>query len=49
MLAAKELAPLAAALTDACPRCGEGRLFEGAVRFAGHCTGCHAQEGRVAS
>jgi uncharacterized protein (DUF983 family) len=32
--------PVHAALTGACPRCGERTLFAGWVRFAGACRGC---------
>ena len=32
--------PLAAALTGACPRCGERTLFAGWVRFASRCRAC---------
>jgi len=31
---------LRAALTGSCPRCGEGRLFAGPVRFAARCARC---------
>jgi len=36
----KESAPLAAAATGACPRCGGRTLFEGWVRFAPRCRAC---------
>ncbi|HWU91899.1 MAG TPA: DUF983 domain-containing protein [Sphingomicrobium sp.] len=32
--------PVHAALTGACPRCGERTLFAGWVRFAGACRSC---------
>lgn len=31
---------LHAALLSRCPRCGNASLFDGAVRFAGHCRAC---------
>ena len=31
---------MAAALAGACPRCGEGALFAGPVRFAARCEAC---------
>ena len=34
------VAPLAAALGGACPRCGARTLFNGWVRFADKCRGC---------
>ena len=33
-------APMAAALTGACPRCGSRSLFSGWIRFAGECRSC---------
>ena len=36
----QEPAPLTSALTRSCPRCGEGRLFAGPVRFAERCASC---------
>ena len=33
-------APVAAALTGACPRCGRGSLFAGPVAFADRCPSC---------
>ena len=35
-----EPTPTAAALTGACPRCGEGSMFEGWVQFAPKCRSC---------
>ena len=32
--------PLARALKGTCPRCGQGPLFQGAVRFASNCRSC---------
>ena len=32
--------PLARALKGTCPRCGQGPLFQGAVRFASKCRAC---------
>ena len=32
--------PLARALKGTCPRCGQGPLFQGAVRFAPNCRAC---------
>ena len=36
----KEPTPLVAALKGLCPRCGQGRLFAGWVRFAPRCNAC---------
>ena len=38
--AGHEPAPLQSALAGTCPRCGEGRLFAGPVRFADRCGPC---------
>jgi uncharacterized protein (DUF983 family) len=35
-----EPSPVAAALTGACPRCGNRTLFDGMVRFASNCRAC---------
>jgi uncharacterized protein (DUF983 family) len=32
--------PLARALKGTCPRCGQGPLFKGAIRFAPECRAC---------
>ena len=32
--------PLARALKGTCPQCGQGPLFQGAVRFASNCRAC---------
>ncbi|MBM3597107.1 MAG: DUF983 domain-containing protein [Alphaproteobacteria bacterium] len=34
------VSPLAAALSCACPRCGQGRLYSGMLTVAGTCTVC---------
>ena len=38
--AVSEPSPLAAAIKGQCPRCGQGRLFDGWVRFAPRCGAC---------
>jgi uncharacterized protein (DUF983 family) len=38
--AGQEPAPLQSALIGSCPRCGQGRLFAGSVRFADRCNSC---------
>ena len=36
----KDSSPLAASLKGLCPRCGQGPLFAGPVRFAPRCRAC---------
>jgi uncharacterized protein (DUF983 family) len=38
--AVSEPSPLAAAIKGQCPQCGQGRLFNGWVRFAPRCRAC---------
>lgn len=37
----QEPAALESALRGTCPRCGQGRLFSGPVRFAARCEACN--------